>query len=327
MKFFSALLLVSCITFVGAYSNADDGTTVVATVNGINLTKAELDQEISKLVPMERAFHGGMSESKQSEIKKKGMGTLIDMELQYQDGLSKGYKLDKKTLERETDILAAKYPVREEYDEAVKKAGFTDNSMERFISRNIISKKIKEVEVDKKINVTDQMVAAHYQENKSKYMKPDEYRASTILIKVPSSALPEQREEFRKKADDLYLQLKKGADFADLASKYSDDMTRIKGGDLGYFHAGQSADPEFDVQIKKLKIGEVSSVVTSLQGFYIVKLTEVKPPRQLPFDELKDKIKMNLINSEKEKLYNDWMASLKKKAKISYPQEVKPVKG
>jgi parvulin-like peptidyl-prolyl isomerase len=158
-------------------------------------------------------------------------------------------------------------------------------------------------------------------------MKPDEYRASIILVKVPPSSLPEQREEFKKKADDIYLQLKSGSDFADLASKYSDDMSRIKGGDLGYFHAGQSDDPEFDVQIQKLKVGESSLIIKSLKGFYMVKLTDSRPQRQLPFDEVKDKIKIMLVKSEKEKLYNDWMDTLKKKAKISYPNDVKPVKG
>jgi parvulin-like peptidyl-prolyl isomerase len=327
MRFMPALLISFCLIVSGSFAIADDGFTVVATVNGVELTKAELNQEVSKIVPMEKNFHGAMSEEKQAEIRKKGMETLVNMELQHQDGLSKGQKLDKKALEREIDLLASKYPIREEYQEAVKKAGFSDQSMERFVSRNVIAKKMKALEVDNKINVTDAMVASYYEENKSKYMKPDEYRASLILVKVPPSSVSEQREEFRKKADDIYLQVKKGGDFADLASKYSDDMSRIKGGDLGYFHAGQSDDSEFDATIQALKVGETSSVAASLKGYYIVKLTDKKPPRQLPFEELKDKLKLMLVNLEKDKLYTAWMDNLKKKAKIVYPAAVQADKG
>lgn len=327
MKIITALLFASCFIFSGGFSNAADGTAVVVTVNGVNLTKAELDQEISKIVPMEKAFHGGISDEKMAEVREKGMETLINMELQSQDGIAKGFKLDKKSMEREIDLLVSRYPVKEAYLEAVQKAGFNDASMERFISRNVIAKKMKEIEVDSKINVSDSMVSAYYEENKNRYMKPDEYRASLILIKVPPSSLPEQREEYRKKADDVYLQLKNGSDFSELATKYSDDMTKIKGGDLGYFHAGQSDDPEFDTQIQKLKLAEFSQVVKSLKGYYIVKLTDRKPPRQLPFDEVKDKIKMSLIASQKDKLYKDWMDSIKKKANIVYPQDIKKVNG
>lgn len=326
MRFLYVLVIVFCFVVPNVFA-ADNGAAVVVTVNGVELTKAELDQEIGKIVPLERSFHGAMSQEKQLEIRKKALDALIDMELQHQDGLAKGHKLDKKAFDREIDTIAAKYPVREEYQDAVKNAGFSDKSMERFVSRNVIAKKIKELEVDKKLTVTDAMVAAYYEENKSRYMKPDEYRASLILVKVPPSSLSEQREEFRKKAEALHLQLKNGADFADLATKNSDDMSRIKGGDIGNFHAGQSDDPDFDPLIKKLKVGEISPVMTSLKGFYIVKLTDSKPPRQLPFDELKDKLKLSLISTQKEKLYSTWMDSLKKKAIIVYPTVSTPDKG
>lgn len=327
MRLITVVLITCCFSFFAPFAFANEGAAIVVTVNGVDLTKAELNQEISKIVPMERSFHGGISEEKQLEIKKKGMETLIDMELQYQDGLSKGQKLDKKTLEREVDLLATKFPMREAYLEAVQKAGFSDEAMERFVSRNVIAKNMKKFEVDDKVIVTDAMVAAYYEENKTNYMKPAEYRASIILVKVPPSSLPAERELFKKKAEAVYQQLASGADFAELASKSSDDMSRIKGGDLGYFHAGQADDQDFDEQVAKLKVGEMSGLVKSLKGFYIVKLIDKRPPRQLPFDEMKDKIRLMLVNMEKERLFSAWMSSLRKKAKIVYPSEVKTDKG
>lgn len=318
MRFFLALLLMFCLFCGWGTANAGDGASVVAIVNGAELTKAELNQEISKIIPLERSFHGGVSPEKMKEIEKKAMNVLVDMELQYQDALDKKMKLSKAELEMEIGTLVAKFPTLEEYEKAVASAGFSEKSMTRFVERNTLSKKINLKEVDDRINVTDVQVAKYYQENSTKYKKPEEYRASIILVKVPPSSTASQRAEYRKKIEDLLQKIQNGAVFADIAAAYSDDMTRIKGGDLGVMHAGQMEE-EFEKQIKSMKIGEVSGVVESLKGFYLVKLDDKKEPRQIPFDEAKEKIKKQLTTQERERLFNEWMDSLRGKAKIIYP--------
>lgn len=318
MRFFLALLLMFCLFCGWSTASAGDGTNVVAIVNGVELTKAELNQEISKIIPLERSFHGGVSPEKMKEIEKKAMNVLVDMELQYQDAQDKKMKLSKADLERELGMLAAKFPTLEEYEKAVAAAGFSEKTMARFVERNTLSKKIRLKEVDDRINVTDELVAKYYQENSAKYKKPEEYRASIILIKVPPSSTASQRAEYRNKIEDLLQKIQKGAVFADIAAGYSDDMTRIKGGDLGVMHAGQMEE-DFEKQIKTMKIGDVSGVMESLKGFYLVKLDDKKEPRQIPFEEAKEKIKKQLSTQEHERLFNEWMDGLRGKAKIIYP--------
>ncbi len=321
MLLFAVFLLISSTSV-----SADEGSPVVVTINGINLTRAELDQELSKILPMERNFHGGMSKEKLQGVEKRAMDVLVEMELQYQDGLSKGLKLDKKGMELEIERLAVNFPDRESYIESVKNAGFNEKSMERFIERNVISKNIKSLEVDQKLKVTDAQVAAYYEENKAKYLKPEEYHPSIILIKAPPSSTKEQRDVFRKKAEALLLQCRKGADFADLASNNSDDMSRIKGGDMGVLHAGQMEE-SFEAQLKLMKIGEISEVFDTLEGYYFVKLLDKKGLRQLSFEDAKEKIRGQLTTKEKDRLFNTWMDGLRNKAKIVYPPTVKTDKG
>jgi parvulin-like peptidyl-prolyl isomerase len=327
MRIILAMLVSAGIVASTISAQADDGSTVVATVNGAVLTRAELNQEISKLLPMERRYHGGIAEEKMKPIEKKAMDTLVNMELQYQYALSQGLKLDTRELELEKGKLEANYPDRESYLDAVKKGGFTETGMQRFITRNVISQKIKSREVDEKISVTDAQVLEYYTQNKSKYMKPEEYRASLILVKVPPSAKAEEKPTYRKKIEDLQQQLKEGVDFEMLAAKFSEDMTRIKGGDLGTFHAGQSDDPEFDAQITKMNVGDVSGILSSLKGYYIVKLTDKRAPRQIPFDEVKEKIKKLLIERQRDNLFTTWMEALKKKAVITFPSPDSKDKG
>lgn len=326
MRFLSVVLGAVLLTLGGQPASAESGSSVVATVNGVNLTRAELNQEISKIMPMERNFHGGMSQEKLKNIETKAMVVLVDMELQYQDAVRKGLKLDKKALEMEEEKLAANYPTRELYLEAVKSSGFTEQSMARFIERNLLAPQIKNLEVEQKLKVTDEQVLRYYEENKSKYQKPEEYRARLILVKVPPSSNAEQRASLKKKAEGILQSVEKGADFGDTAFKNSDDPSRIKGGDLGPLHFGQMEE-EFEGLVKKMKPGAVSPLQENLQGFYIVKLEEKKAARQIPFDEVRDKVRNNLTKQEKDRLFSTWMDALRAKAKIDYANSEKSEKG
>lgn len=317
MRFLLVLLGAAFMTLSGQPVCAESGSSVVATVNGVNLTRAELNQEMSKLMPMERNFHGGMSQEKIKNVENKAMAVLVEMELQYQDALSKGVKLDKKALDLEEEKLALKFPTKEVYLEAVKAAGFTEKSMARFVERNVLAPQIKTMEVDQKLKVTDEQVLRFYEENKSKYQKPEEYRVRLILVKVPPSSDAEQRAALKKKAEGLWQSIAKGADFGDVAFQNSDDPSRVKGGDLGSLHFGQMEE-EFESLIKKMKPGELSSLQENLKGFYLVKLEEKKAQRQIPFEEAREKVRNNLIKQEKDRLFNAWMDGLRAKAKIIY---------
>lgn len=326
MRFPMLLLGAAFASLIGQSVCAEPENPVVATVNGVNLTRAELNQEISRIMPMERNFHGGMSQEKLKSVEAKAMAVLVEMELQYQDALSKGVKLDRKALEAEEEKLAAKFPTREAYLEAVKAAGFTEQAMARFVERNVLAPQIKAMEVDKKLKVTDEQVLRYYEENRSKYQKPEEYRARLILVKVPPSSNAGQRAAFRKKAEDMLQSVAKGADFGDVAFKNSDDASRIKGGDLGPLHFGQMEE-EFEALVRKMKPGELSPLQENLQGFYIVKLEERKPPRQIPFDEASGKVRNSLVGQEKERLFTRWMDGLRAKARIVYAAPEKSDKG
>jgi parvulin-like peptidyl-prolyl isomerase len=318
MRFYRLLFGISllCCSIVPAIANELDA--VVVTVNGVKLSVAELSQEMQKLVPMEASFHGGMSSEKLKSIQAKALDTLVEREMQYQDGLARGMTPDKESVEAEYNRVVERFKGRKEFDKALKSTGFTEKTLRRFISRDVLAEKVRKVEVDDKVRVTDAVVLEYYEKNKSRYMKPEEYRASSILVKVNPAATTEERVKLRARADALLIKIKDGADFGQVAYDNSDDMSRIKGGDMGYFHTGRTV-PEFEAAVKKLKVGEVSGIVESMYGFHIIKLTDKKEPRQLPYDEVKDKIRAQLVEKEKKRLFDAWMGDLRSKATIVYP--------
>ena len=321
MRIFRTAFVMMALV-LGAYGAAHSADVVkpVAVVNGVELSEADLSEEISRILPLETNFHGGVSAEKIKSIRSKAVAALVEKELQYQDALAKGLKLPDAELDKEIGKLREKFKARGDFNKLIEQSGFTEASFRRFVERKILADKIKVRTVDQMIRVTDEMAKEFYEANKAKYFKPEEFRASQILIKVDPSANLEEKAKRKEFAETVLKKLREGADFAQMAAKESEDLSSIKGGDLGSFHAGETL-PEFEEAVKVLKMGGISGLVETIYGFHIIKLVDRKEPRQLQFADVKEKIKAQLEEKERERLYNQWMERLKANAKILRPEE------
>lgn len=124
---------------------------------------------------------------------------------------------------------------------------------------------------------TDKQIEQFYQDNlKSRFTHPEEARASHILIRVSPTASAEQLAQAKKKAEEIFQKLKKGADFAKLAKEYSQDPgSRGQGGDLGFFSREQMIKPFADA-VFAMKPGQIRIIRTTF-GYHIVKLEALRP--------------------------------------------------
>jgi peptidyl-prolyl cis-trans isomerase D len=112
-------------------------------------------------------------------------------------------------------------------------------------------------------------------------------------------------DEIKKKAEDVLKQAKKGANFEDLAKKYSEDPgTKDKGGDLGWIIQGQTV-PEFEKTAFSLPKGQISDLVRTQYGFHIIKVLDKEVAHTKPFDEVKESIRAPLALQEADKQASD----------------------
>lgn len=115
----------------------------------------------------------------------------------------------------------------------------------------------------------------------------------------------------KAKIDSLYQQVMNGADFAELAMKYSEDQgTARNGGDLGFFERRMMVK-EFDEAAFNLLPGQVSNVIKTGYGYHIIKVTERKPYPS--FEEDKENLKRIYKNTRYDRDYNKLLADLKQK--------------
>lgn len=290
-------------------SHATDSK-VVAQIGSVPVTIADVGREQQKLIPFNTSFHSGIPKEALEKLKAEALNSMIEQAYKVNYALDMKISIDKKTIDDRVEALKKKYKTEKEF-----KAALGEESIKDFraaIERNMLAQKAEELAVLKNINVTDAAVRAYYDTNKQMYMRPKQFKASHILIKVNPSSNNEERAVLEKKAVELATKAKNGEDFYNLAYYNSDDRSKYVGGDLGYFHEGQTV-PEFEDALKLMKVGEVSGPVKSMYGWHIIKLVELNDARQLSFDDAKVKIREQLEKTAKEKLYNSWMSDLKSK--------------
>ena len=102
---------------------------------------------------------------------------------------------------------------------------------------------------------------------------PEQVRLSEILIAPPQPSSSAQIGEAQHKAQELLDAIRQGGRFADVAKANSQGPTAAKGGDLGYFDHGKLA-PSIEEIAFQLKVGDVSDVIQTKQGFVILQVTE-----------------------------------------------------
>ena len=158
--------------------------------------------------------------------------------------------------------------------------------------------------IKKGLTVTDADLKAYYDQNAQRMSGTEERRASHILIASPKSAPEADRKKAKAKADELLALIKKSPDtFADLARKNSQDPgSAPSGGDLDFFARGAMVKP-FEDAAFNMKKGDVSDVVESEFGYHIIKLTDVKAPKQRSFEEMKPDLEADVKKQQAQKKF------------------------
>jgi peptidyl-prolyl cis-trans isomerase D len=126
--------------------------------------------------------------------------------------------------------------------------------------------------------------------------KNEMVRASHILVKSTGNDAAD-----KKKIDDIYNELMKGADFAKVAREKSDDGSKTKGGDLDWFGKGQMVKPFEDASFSG-KIGVIQKPIKTQFGYHIIKVTD-KASQSFVIEKIVNKVQISATTADK--IYQD----------------------
>jgi peptidyl-prolyl cis-trans isomerase D len=160
------------------------------------------------------------------------------------------------------------------------------------------------------VHLTDRDVRDYYDQHRDQYRLPEQVQVSHILIKAPLPG-PDGKvdekgiAEAQHRAEDLLKQVKNGANFEDLARKYSEDPGSAKnGGSLGWIGRGQTV-PEFEKVAFSLPKGQISGIVKSSYGFHIIRVDDKHDAELKPLDQVKSEIEPILKRQRAQQIAQD----------------------
>jgi peptidyl-prolyl cis-trans isomerase D len=167
-----------------------------------------------------------------------------------------------------------------------------------------------------KVVVPPSEIERTYNNNLEQYSTPEQVRASHILLKTEGK----DDAAVKAKAEDILKQARGGADFAELAKKYSEDEASQKnGGDLDYFGRGRMV-AEFDQAAFALEPGKISDLVKTQYGYHIIKVVDKKAATTRPLADVRQQIQDQLAYERAQAQASDLAQALEKE--ITKPSDL-----
>lgn len=283
-----------------------DGKEVIAKVNDEYILKSDYDYQVAQVKSALEANGQDFSKDEGKkileEIKKQVLDAMINDKIALQQAEKEGVSLSDEEFRDAMNSLEEYHGGKDALDKYISQQGLDRDSFEKSVKEQLIINKFKD-KITADVKVTDEEIKKFYEENKAMFELPaPEIRASHILV------------DTQEEAEKILAEIKAGADFAELAKKYSKDpATKDIGGDLGYFSKGKM-DAEFEKAAFALKTGQVSDVVKTSFGYHIIKVTGER--NSLSFEDAESYIKSHLEDSKREDEFNKNIEEWKKQAKI-----------
>jgi len=271
----------------------------------------DVQTNLNMTVPQfESALHDGMIEEKFRQMVTSGI-TVSDAEIQ-QEFKARNEKVQiQYALIKPTDLASTIHP--------------SDADLAAYFAKNASKYQVPEkrtarfalLDLDRlkaTTQVTDADLNAYYNANIDQYKVENRAHVEHILFKTVGKTDAEIA-EIRQKAEDVLKQAKSGANFEDLAKKYSeDDTTNAKGGDLGWIVDGQTA-PQFQQAAFSIPVGSVSDMVQTPYGIEIIKVIERESAHTKPLSEVKGTITpivlQNKVNAEGDQIENQLASAVR----------------
>jgi len=251
---------------------------VIAVVNDEALTQYELDEQKRIVLAQMRASN---VKSPPADIFEAQLleRLIIDRAIQ-QYAKDNGVRVDDTMVERTILRIAQENKITpEELKRALDREKVSYAKYREDIRREITVQRLREREVDSKVQVTEAEVDNYLATVDAQAGGESEYQLSHIMVGVPEQATPDQIEARKRRADEALALIRSGRDFREIAAQYSDSQDASSGGDLGW-RTPARLPTVFVAVLKGMQKGEVSDVVRSPGGFHIVKLNDSRSRNQ-----------------------------------------------
>ncbi|OOV88477.1 peptidylprolyl isomerase [Oceanospirillum linum] len=267
--FIGAICSVSMI--LPAQASRESLDQVVAVVNQEALMQSELEAKLDSVYQNLRQRN--IAPPSRDTLRRQVLDRLILDTIQIQQAEESGMRVSDVELNNAlTNVARQNKMTLQQFRQVLERQGVPFSSVQEQISRELLISQLRQRRVGERIRISDQEVDNFLAQEKTELSNTD-YRLQQITVSIPEKATPQQVAEADEKAQDIYQQLVKGADFSQLAIRLSDDEYALQGGEMDW-RRGSELPVILADQVPAMGINETSVPLRSPSGFHIIRLLE-----------------------------------------------------
>jgi peptidyl-prolyl cis-trans isomerase C len=288
---------------------------VLAKVGDTNIPKEAIWQELKNTV----ALYNEKGVPLTPEQEKTAVKQLVDREIGQvllgQKAKALGIAVTAEEIDGKFRVVRAKFASEEEFNKKLSARKLTPAKYREQLKNDITLDKILQREMESRLKVDAKEIEEHYNKNLSQFQNDEKFQVSVILIKSRDKTSDPDNRQARDKIGSLRDQIKNGADFSELAQRFSQDSLKNKGGDMGLVDAKLML-PLFRDVAAKLKVGGVSEPFQSDYGWHLLKLTAKEPAKTTTLDEARDTIAASLKEKKIQEQAKAYVESMRQAADV-----------
>lgn len=309
---------------------------IITRVNNQIITKSEFERSKDQLRDEVKQQNANDPDKAFADREKDVLRDLIDQQLLLDKGKDLGINGDTELVKRLDQMRKdMKLESMEDLEKEATKQGVSWEDFKQNMRNQIITQKVIGEEVGGKLSITKEEEQKFYDEHKNELEQPEYIRLSEILV-APKNATPSitpagqaaspqpqpsadeaTLNAASAKANDLLKQIHDGANFEDIAKKYSDGPSAADGGALGMFKRGQLAK-ELEDKTFAMKAGDVTDVIRTKQGYVILKVIDHQMAGIPPMKDVLPKIQDALYYQKLQPALRAYLTKLREEASIFY---------
>lgn len=283
---------------------------IVAQVNDEIITQSELEAMSRSIEPEP----GGARAKGGKQVQRELLEALIDRKLALAEAKRRGISVSDKEMDQALQEFRRRNNIPDDaaLDKALTQSGLTYKDLRDQIQGQLVQERLANVAVGGKVTVSDADVRRIYDEQtKEGGMGREQVHLRMIVLNFPANPTPAQKEEIQKKAETLIKEIRQAGPkaFSEVARKHEAEVV-----DLGSVAEADMAPPLAEA-IRGGKPGDIFPIQTP-KGFQLIQMTERRIGRTIPFEEAAPRIRQMLMHRNLEKLYIEWVKTLRTKAVI-----------
>ena len=215
-----------------------------------------------------------------------------------------------------------------QFEAALRQEGLTRATLRDVLERQYLQNAVLQVEILNKITVTGSEAQEYYETHLEEFTEPAAVTLREILVRAPSAEAgapggPRDvalAEEAREKAEAAHARILLGEDFATVAAEASDAPSKANGGLIGPVIRDELAVSVLQL-LEGLRVGEVSEVASTPQGYQFFKLESATEATPRPFEQVRDSIADGVFGERQVAAYDALVDRLRREATIEWKDE------